>query len=250
MNESLSSSINHPVDWTGIRHQLSGLIPMTLRPPPPRSAILEDWSYNIFTKERQLPEAMITTGNAIQQINEAFYHLKQFHVLLSGVDIMLKPPNLMNVEQTVHNCLQSRDDILQMLEVNVNAMKLYWFPETVDQLQVGAYQSVRADPIEFRLKAVPQELTCAICQEIMGRDGVVPIIFIRRCKLNPLLHLKCDEQVCKCLHPTLCLKCGLNHLLQNAILEGRSSTKCPSCRGEVCIYDLQEVFIYEDKSVQ
>ena len=67
------------------------------------------------------------------------------------------------------------------------------------------------------------------------------MIFKRRCTLIPLLRRCCDLPPCVCTNPPLCLHCALNHILKNGIHEGKSSVKCPNCRGELCIYDVQEV---------
>lgn len=215
-----------------------------------RPAVLENWDYNIFTKERKLPDAMVTTGNAINDIESAFYHLKQFQAILSRVDTPLKPAPLEEMERTALNFVRQRAAILSQLEINVNAMKLFWFPETAEQLFMGAYNTVRNPRVDLVLEG-QDELVCAVCQEEM--NGEPPrtadeldqrrsaVTFVRRCKLNPLLKKKCDLDACSCVRPTLCLRCALDHLLQNAIFDGKSSTRCPSCRGEICLYDIQEV---------
>lgn len=46
---------------------------------------------------------------------------------------------------------------------------------------------------------------------------------------------------CSCANPSFCLDCVLSHIIKNGFDEGKSSVSCPTCRGEVCIYDIQEV---------
>ena len=112
--------------------------------------------------------------------------------------------------------------------------KVFWFPENVQQLYMGAYQSVRFPPAVFNTKSeenLSSPLMCTICQEeIIGGDADelnVPLAFRRRCRMNPLLNKVCEGPGCTCTTPNLCLECGLKHLLENGIMEGKSSVYCP-----------------------
>lgn len=206
-----------------------------------RPEILETWTYNWQTKERSIPYPLLESAKAIESIKNAFGHLKLFRQHLSVVSPDLKPEEILSIEGTADNCLNSYRSIMTKLEENVNAVRLFWFPETVEQLKVGAYKNVRQPVEEIRICTEEILLFCSICQEPLEKR--VPIVFKRRCVLNPLLQKCCDLEICTCSHPSLCLMCGLSHLLTNGIHEGRSSIKCPACRGEVCIYDFQEVKI-------
>ena len=46
------------------------------------------------------------------------------------------------------------------------------------------------------------------------------------------------------------LDCALDHVLKNCIHEGKSAVVCPLCRGEFCIYDIQEVVLVADSVVR
>ena len=204
------------------------------------SSVLQDWDYHIFKKERELPEAMRDASRAIEDIRNMFEKIAEGAQLISKLRADLKPEGLQEIELALSNSLALEENILESLEIDVNTLKVFWVPETVEQLFLGAYQSVRHPPIPC---ITPQLLpdTCSICQEEFGKDMGAPVSLVRRCHLNPLLRLMCNDKRCECNTPSICLKCVLEHVLQNCILEGKSSVRCPLCRGEFCIYDIQEI---------
>jgi len=207
-----------------------------------RAEVLDNWRYNWQTKERKIPEAMVLAGGAIEQIEAAFQHLKQFHQDLATISEDLKPDQLRTLDRLAYQTLRSYSGIIRELEEKVNALRLYWFPETVPQLKMGAYKSVRQPVEDWVIRNSDEtEMMCSMCFEPFSHDVVVPVIFKRRCNLNPLLPRVCDLAPCQCSRPANCLNCSLDHLLKNGIHEGKSSVRCPACRGEVCIYDIQEV---------
>uniref|UniRef100_A0A6C0BMC8 Uncharacterized protein n=1 Tax=viral metagenome TaxID=1070528 RepID=A0A6C0BMC8_9ZZZZ len=220
-----------------------------------RADVLESWRYNWQTKERKIPSAMVMAGKAIEQIEAAFEHLKQFHQALATVSPDLKPDELRGVDRLANETLRSYSGIIRDLEEKINALRLYWFPETVKQLKLGAYKAVRQPLEEWRghhhVDAADQCLRCSMCFEAFDDNQVKPIIFKRRCTLNPLLSRTCDQPACQCAQPTNCLDCALDHLLKNGIHEGKSSVRCPACRGEVCIYDIQEItLVHESEEIR
>jgi len=202
-----------------------------------RPEVLENWLYNWQTKERKIPEALVSAGNAIKLIENAFHNLQEFHDNLRLVSPDLKPEGLLAVDKLAYRAIKSYSGIIRQLEEKINAIRLYWFPETVDQLKLGAYKSVRQFVQDYYIDDPSISLTCSTCLEELTQ----PVIFRRRCEMNPLLKRTCDLPPCECTLPTICLNCALDHILRNGIHEGKSSVRCPACRGEVCIYDVQEV---------
>lgn len=217
-----------------------------------RPEVLETWLYNWQTKERKIPQAMVVAGEAIKHIEKAFQHLKDFHAKLLLVSSDLQPSSLVAVDKLATKAIRTHSGIIRELEEKINAIRLYWFPETVEQFKVGAYKSVRQYVQEMHIEQDDIDiLVCSTCLESMSArtDGhennegteIIPIVFRRRCQINPLLARKCDLQNCRCTLPSICLDCALDHLLRNGLHEGKSSVRCPACRGEVCIYDVQEI---------
>jgi len=222
--------------------------------PSDNHSILDNWDYDIFTKERYIPKAMMIAGRAIENINEAFIHLDKFNLIIGSVTKSLKPAFLIETEKMVKQCLRTQNTLFLSLESNVNALRLYWFPETVEQFFEGAYKSIRQPIVQMSISSEDLPLLmCSICQDPISTavtsEGCV--IFRRRCHLNPLLNLKCEGRHCECTRPCLCLKCALDYFLKNCIFEGRSCVGCVTCRAEVCIYDIQEVNLkIQDESAE
>jgi hypothetical protein len=207
--------------------------------------VLENWSYNWQTKERKIPEAMVRVSRAGESIQNACHHLRQFHLLISSVSPDLMPEQLKDVDKLVLPVLRSYTRIIGELEEKIGAVCLYWFPETVNHLMLGGYKTIRQPPEVF--SAEDGGGTCVGCLEPFDSVSHVPVIFKRRCHLNPLLTLQCNLRPCQCLKPCICLTCALEHVLRNCIHQGKSSVYCPSCRGEICIYDIQEVMFAQDR---
>lgn len=223
-----------------------------------QSSSFESWNYNVFTKERTLPPAMLEASSAVKSLSETFDALVEARVALDSIPKALRFDPVITDNVPVNNpahghsamiekidgWIEAREQHMQEMEVRLNALKLFWFPENVEQLFAGAYQSVRYPPQPI----VPfaEDYACYICQEgfhLSGQnesDLSRPVTLTRRCHLNPLLKLPCEGHHCKCKHPPMCLRCALTHLLENCIFEGKSSVPCPGCRGEFCIYDLCE----------
>lgn len=237
------------------RHQDRGeMLHRTARPE-----VLETWLYNWQTKERKIPEALVVADKAIKHIEKAFQHLKDFHANLYLVSADLQPSSLIAVDKLAYKAILSYSGIIRELEEKINAIRLFWFPETVEQFKVGAYKSVRQYVQDMLIDQIDMDiLVCSTCLEPMRtsfRSGVqsfddheelndaeiIPVVFRRRCQINPLLLRQCDLQPCRCILPSICLNCALDHLLKNGLHEGKTSVRCPACRGEVCIYDIQEI---------
>lgn len=194
--------------------------------------------YNIFTHEHAFPIAMAEALSSTRLLSTAFKHLTQARAHLDAIPGGLKTTTTQQVEKSVRLCLQHDHVITQDLHSEIDKVKELWLPTTVDQLYEGAYQAVRFAP--KKLEMDPHD-TCVVCQEEFSSDLRKPVQFFRRCTRNPLLRLACDQDECSCSRPTMCLGCCLDHVLKNCILERRSSVRCPSCRGEFCLYDIQEI---------
>jgi hypothetical protein len=232
------------------------------------SEVLQTWLYNWQTKERHIPEAMVESAKAIQLIESAFQHLNTFHDNFNRASRDLQPDAMLALDKLAFKIIKSHSEIIRELEEKINAIRLYWFPETVEHFKLGAYKSVRQFVQDLIIDADDlKNLVCSTCLEPMAavhgaetlstatrNSGghverppvdplmdIVPVIFKRRCEFNPLLQRRCDLAPCRCVLPSICLNCALDHILKNGIHEGKSSVRCPACRGEVCIYDVQEI---------
>jgi len=222
-----------------------------------RPEVLENWLYNWQTKERKIPQDLVMAANAIKFIENAFQHLKEFHNDLHRVSTDLQPGGLLAVDKLADKAIRTYSGIIRELEEKINAIRLYWFPETVEQFMLGAYKSVRQYVQDLIIHPDDnQTLVCSTCLDSMASSNIVdnvdnsgvgnikvPVVFRRRCQINPLLHRRCDTAPCECVLPSICLDCALDHLLKNGLHEGKSSVRCPACRGEVCIYDVQEIHL-------
>ncbi len=199
----------------------------------------KNWDYNIFTKERLIPSDLVGAARVIDDVEQAFDELSASHFLIAKITKNLKTPELHHLQAQMESSLRMQPEIQKSLEVQINALKVFWLPETLEEFFLGAYQKVRYPKI-------PGLATlCSICQESfsLADEKRTPVTFVRRCTYNPLLRLHCDQDPCTCVDINICLGCALSHLHKNGILEGKSSVHCPSCRGEFCIYDLQEIKI-------
>lgn len=205
---------------------------------------------------------MIAAGKSITEIDKSFVSLNDFFGIIKEVPDELKPDDLMLLQTSILKGINNYEKIKRRLEAKVNAVRLYWFPETVRQLELGAYKSVRYPPIEWKVSPLAESMACSICSEpftvpatlsplnlaSLAAVGaiVTPVVLTRRCTMNPFLNHVCDLSTCQCAYPSFCLTCVLQHLLKNCIHEGKSAVACPNCRGEFCIYDIQEVTLVAD----
>ena len=211
--------------------------------------LAETWNYNWQTKELKIPPELTKAGEAVSFIEDGMKNLAVFYKLMSLVTTELKPTQLQEMELSVKSFFENYTQVRRKIETTVNALKLYWFPENGEQFELGGYKRVKQQPItkEIDFKCEPR---CSICQELFNAtNSLKPVIFKRRCKLIPMLRKCCDLEECSCLTPPLCLKCALDHFVRNGLHEGRSSVKCPNCRGEFCIYDFQEVDLVPDPRI-
>lgn len=206
----------------------------------PRPEILDSWMYNWQTKERVVPKAMLHAGKCVTHVEEGFQNLQHFCTSMEMIPKSLKTPTMTQIEASVKGAVKQYDTILKQLEVKINALRLYWFPETVQHLILGAYKSVQQPVFEWSDNTYAHGMSCSICQDEYS-STLKPVAIIRRCVINPLLEKCCTLEKCQCVHPPLCLNCALDLILRNCIHEGKSSVKCPMCRGEFCIYDIQEI---------
>jgi hypothetical protein len=204
-----------------------------------------NWKYNWQTKERTLPDPLKEASKATNTIQQSLVHLEKAAASLKSVPKNLKPPVLLDFQRILHHFLDNKDLTSRQLEGIVNALRFYWFPESVDHMRKGCYKSVR-NPIAEKLHITREEadqLHCVTCMEHMDGVKVIPVMFRRRCEAIPFLRLKCDQQHCLCRLPSICLSCSLEHIMKNGFRERKSSVTCPSCRGELCIYDIQEIVL-------
>lgn len=238
-------------------------IPMSLRElvethhaPPPRpeaaetepSLEFQNWLYNWQTKERKVPEVMHLASKQLKTIEACFDHLGAFLKSYNTLSHDFRPEKLEQSHQVILDTFRSHGDVMYQLVTKINTLQLFWFPQNVDQLRLGAYRSIR-QPIQPFHGPPDELLVCSMCLEVMS-DGKAettetgrPVIFQRRCTLNPFLKRRCDLTPCRCTRPPACLQCTLDHVLRNGIHAARSSVQCPMCRGEICIYDIQEVYL-------
>jgi hypothetical protein len=212
-----------------------------------RETLNDNWSYNIFTKERTIPADLVQASQMIDQVEVAFHELVNSHYLISKISKKMKSSEFQLLQAQMEASIRMQPEIEKSLQIQINALKVFWLPENVEELFLGAYQKVRYPPIPLSpttLHNIPLSLIslCSICQEVFSFDDEkrAPVSFTRRCTHNPLLRLQCDQEPCTCVNVNICLGCALSHLHQNGILEGKSSVQCPTCRGEFCIYDIEE----------
>ena len=145
-------------------------------------------------------------SQTIQDLQAAFETLGDLSALVNEMPKDLQSQTLLSVGRSIEKVRRKKAAIDKDLEVKVNALRLYWFPETVEQLKLGAYKSVRQPPQTFLIDE--QQLSvasCAVCYMNYAEDGVTPVILTQRCKLNPLLSKCCTLERCHCVSPPFCL---------------------------------------------
>lgn len=210
---------------------------------PEESSGPMSWKYNWQTKERMLPEPLKEASKATTLVEKCLENLIETVDILKKIPNELKPPTLLDVQRILVHFLDNKEMMSRQLEGIVNALRFYWFPESVDHMKKGAYKTVRL-PTKEKLQiseAQATQLHCVLCTEHMDGQKVIPVLLRRRCEAIPFLKLKCDGHHCSCRLPSVCLNCTLEHVLKNGFRERKSSVFCPTCRGEFCIYDIQEV---------
>lgn len=203
------------------------------------------FSYNWQTKELTLPNQIKQASEAITKFIEICNDVESILDSFTFIPKNLKPEALSSLEESLQTFDKNKRVTKAHLESFVSAIVLYWFPKTTEHLKLGAYKHVR-QPTEklFLPKEDFENLKCSVCCESMVTNNV-PVCFRRRCNAIPVLKKKCDLQECKCKLPSICLMCCLSHLLQNCIHQRKSSVTCPACRGEFCIYDIQELQVLQ-----
>ena len=173
----------------------------------------ETWLYNWQTKELESPAVLMAVSHTLKDLHDAFDSLVQVTKLINGMPKDLCGPALKDACALVDSATKRKKEIDKELELKINALRLYWFPETVAQLKLGAYKTVRQPP--HPLLVSEDELggagnsdggpTCAVCYMSYSDPDVIPVILIQRCKLNPLLAKCCTLECCHCTLPPLCL---------------------------------------------